>query len=130
MFIVDEQHTQTVERAQFRRLNLTARHGGDRRGAIRQQRERGGKLRALPGAVTVRRDSAAVKFDQMTNDREAETQATKTARRRTVCLAKTIENARQKLGRDSLTRVAHGDRRVRAVAFDAEGGVVPARGCG
>src|ERR1051326_1394553 len=94
MFIVDEQHTQTVERAQFRRLNLTARHGRDRRGAIRQQRERGGKLRALPGAVTLRRDSAAVKFDQMTNDREAETQATKTARRSTRLTSSNIHLSR------------------------------------
>src|ERR1044072_165694 len=56
----------------------------------------------------------------MANDREAQTKSTKTPRCGTIRLAKTIEHARQKLRIDALARIAHGDRRVRVVLFDAD----------
>src|ERR1043165_3404313 len=100
-------------------MNLGAVHHRDRLGAISQQWKRRGKSRTFTDAFTVCGHGTAMKLDQMANDREAQTKTTETPRRRTVRLSKTIEHARQKLGRDSLARVAHRDGRVRVVAGNA-----------
>src|ERR1044072_5770600 len=74
---------------------------------------------AFAYAVTLGRNRSAVKLDEMSNDREAETQPAKAPRRGTICLTKTIENARQKIRLYSLPRVGHAHTCVSAIAVDA-----------
>src|SRR5690349_18184873 len=88
-------------------------------GAIREQRKRGRESRALVYAATLRRNSAAVKLNEMSHNRETESKPAETPRRGTISLTKAIEHTRQKLSIDSLTRVFHRHTRVRSLLVDA-----------
>src|SRR6185369_5515899 len=79
-----------------------------------------GKRRSESGthlnAITVRRNCSTVKLNEVSNNCQTQTQSTKTPRRGTVCLTKSIENARQELSVDSLTRIAHAHKCIGSVA--------------
>src|SRR5205085_7131344 len=65
-------------------------------------------------------DDAAVQFNQVPHDREAETESAVCARRRAVSLAEAFEHVRQKLWRDPRASIADADLRVRAVLRDVD----------
>src|SRR5687768_18372173 len=100
-------------------MNLAALHHRDRFGTIGKQRKRSGKSGPHADPLAFRGNRATVKFDEMTNDRQSQTETTKIPRRRTVRLTKTIEHARQKLRIDALTAVVHGHFRIRSITRHA-----------
>src|SRR5262245_53930845 len=56
---------------------------------------------AAAAALAVRRDRSAVQLDEVTDDREAETEAAVRSRGRSVGLAEAIEDERQRVGVDA-----------------------------
>src|SRR5439155_13066258 len=63
---------------------------------------------------------AAVQLDQMTNDREPESQTAVGTRARAVGLPEAIEDVRQELGRDAAAGVAHAKLRLGARPLEAD----------
>jgi phage shock protein A len=64
---------------------------------------------ALTRARTLRADASAVQLDEVLRDRHAQSQPGLASRRRAVSLPEAFEDVGQKLRRDTLSRVAHGD---------------------
>src|SRR5215217_6878082 len=60
-----------------------------------------------------------MKLNQVSHDREAESESAKTSCRGTIGLTKSIEYARQKLPLDALARVFHSHTRIRSMLLDA-----------
>src|SRR6185436_17938412 len=98
------------------RRRLFTLSDSNRLSPISQEGKRRSESGALLDAVTVRRNRPTVKLNEMPNDRKTQTQSTKTSRRGTVCLTKSIENARQELRVDSLPCIAYAHAGIRSVA--------------
>ena len=62
--------------------------------------------------------SARMQFDQMTHNREPETQAAVRASAAAVGLAESVEDVRQEILRNSLAGIAHGERQILVMPFD------------
>src|ERR1043165_3059173 len=77
------------------------------------RRQPDGESRTLIRAVTLGPRRAAVQLDEVTNDRESESQTTVVSRRRAVCLAEAIEDVRQEVGPDADAGIIHDDLHVR-----------------
>jgi hypothetical protein len=74
-----------------------------------KQRQHYTKSRSRALARAFRRDRAAVHFDQIFDDRKSETETAVFAFRAAVSLPETLENERQKILRDALSRIAYDD---------------------
>ncbi len=74
----------------------------------------------MPGAFARRLDLAAVKFDQMLYQREAQTQAAAPLRACLISLSEEIEDVRQEFRRDAVAGVADDDSDVSFGAFGAQ----------
>jgi hypothetical protein len=64
-------------------------------------------------------DGAAMQLDKVTHNRQTKSQPSVAPRAAAISLAETLENVRQKIGCDALTRVNHLHLRIRAGAFEA-----------
>src|SRR5215210_9534647 len=90
---------------------------GGRRASI-HRRELNHELRARTLAVAESADPAAMKFDQMFGDGEAEAEARRFTRRRRVLLAESLEDVRQELPVDSMSVVLDDDGDVASLLAD------------
>src|SRR5689334_9683506 len=70
-----------------------------------ESRQRDGERRTLAGAIACSDDRAAMKVQDMTRDRKAESEAAVLACYRAVHLPKPLEDHRQRFLRDALTAV-------------------------
>src|SRR6185503_14851746 len=75
------------------------------------------KLRTLVVTGAVSQYSAAMQFDEMSHDREPQSEAAISSRRRSVSLPETIEHVWQEVRIDPDTRVVHNDLDMRIDAL-------------
>ena len=83
------------------------RIGVVQRGSTRRKAD--DEHRSCSSSVAVRSDRAAVRFDDVPDDRKAETESTNCAGGERFAAAKRLENVRKKIRRNPRTGVAHGD---------------------
>src|SRR5262249_19016721 len=126
-FIVDQQHSQTLERMDFSQGDVAA-VSSHRLSTICQQRKCCRESRALVYTIALRRDCATMQLDQVSHDCQSEPQAAEPPRRRTVSLTKSIEDSRQKLRIDSLAGIFHRHARVRSVLLHTHTNLPAVRG--
>src|SRR6266542_6408183 len=94
--------------------------GPSRRLAGGGQRKGHSKGCALSPPATGGADCSAVQLHQMAHDRQPQTETAVRPRRASLELAETVEDKGEKLRLDPLAGVAHSDRNMRSLAFEAD----------
>ncbi|HEY3804882.1 MAG TPA: hypothetical protein VGL61_19860 [Kofleriaceae bacterium] len=107
IIVVHDEDSQALQHAELRALLRRGDISCDR---VDVRRQRHGKRGTCAEPFAVCRDGAAVCFDEVAYDREAEAKATALACRRAVELAKPFEDRHQMFAWNAMTGIAYFDR--------------------
>src|SRR5262249_38050563 len=96
--------------------------------SVRRQRHAQCERRAVVDAVTLGPHAAAMRLDDLANDRQTEPEPARRAEQLSVALAEAIEDLGQEVRRDALARIAEDPPRLPGIAGYAHGDASAVRG--